>query len=104
MIKTLLPYLKERSTWLGLVSLLTACGLTLTPEDAEVVVTLGLAIAGVIGMIFRDQAKTQVTAEKAVVETGTVGEQVVNAENAAIIEQRSTPELDKIVARAESQG
>ena len=40
--------LKERSTWKGLVWILTACGLAITPEQSEAIITAGLALAGVL--------------------------------------------------------
>lgn len=44
---------KERSTWVGLVGLLAAVGVALSPEQAEAIATLGVAIAGAVGVFTR---------------------------------------------------
>lgn len=46
---------KESSTWRGLVALLTAVGVTLSPEQGEAVVALGLAVIGAIGVFTADK-------------------------------------------------
>ena len=48
--------LKERSTWLGLISLATALGLLLTPEQQEQIIAAGMAIAGFVGAFTRDRS------------------------------------------------
>jgi len=45
---------KEPSTWRGLVLLLTAIGIPVAPALAEAIVTTGLAIAGLIGVLTPD--------------------------------------------------
>ena len=45
--------LKERSTWKGLVWLITACGIALTPEQTEAIITAGLALAGVLDVFIQ---------------------------------------------------
>lgn len=45
----------EVSTWRGVVLLLTATGSLLTPEQQELIVTLGLGFAGLIGALFPEQ-------------------------------------------------
>ena len=47
--------LKERSTWKGAVWLITACGIALTPEQTEAIITAGLAIAGVLDVFLADK-------------------------------------------------
>lgn len=47
--------LHERSTWKGLALLLTACGVALTPEQSEAIITAGLALAGVLDVFFADK-------------------------------------------------
>lgn len=91
--------LRERSTWLGITALFTAFGLNLSPEDAEVIITAGIALGGVIGIITRDKITVEVQAETAVVGTGTVSEQTVNAETALVETSIPTPELDKLMER-----
>lgn len=46
---------KEASSWRGLVALLTAVGVTLSPEQAEAIVALGLAVIGAIGVFTADK-------------------------------------------------
>jgi hypothetical protein len=47
----LLARLKEASTWRGLVYLLTALGVTVSPALAEAIIAAGMALAGVIGVV-----------------------------------------------------
>lgn len=47
--------LLERSTWLGLVALLTALGVSITPELAEAIATAGLAVGGIIAAVTKDK-------------------------------------------------
>jgi hypothetical protein len=47
----LLERLKEPSTWRGLAVLATAAGVTFSPEQMEAIVPVGLAVAGVIGVL-----------------------------------------------------
>lgn len=51
----LLERAKEPSTWRGLVYLLTALGLPLAPAMADQIITVGLAVAGLIGVATADQ-------------------------------------------------
>lgn len=53
----LIARLSERSTWRGLVLIATALGVTLSPEQAEAVITLGLAVVGVLGAFTADKQK-----------------------------------------------
>lgn len=46
---------KEASTWRGIVALLTAAGVVLSPEQADAVVALGLAVIGAIGVFTADK-------------------------------------------------
>lgn len=46
---------KESSTWRGLVALLTAVGVTLSPDQGEAIVALGLAVIGAIGVFTADK-------------------------------------------------
>lgn len=45
---------KERSTWLGLVSIATALGLVLSTEQSDAIVAAGMSIAGLIGVLTKD--------------------------------------------------
>ncbi len=44
----------EPSTWRGLVWLLTAGGLVLSPEQQVAIISAGAAISGLIGVFFND--------------------------------------------------
>jgi len=46
---------KEASTWRGLVALLTAVGVVISPEQVEAVIALGLAVIGAIGVFTADK-------------------------------------------------
>ena len=46
---------KEASTWRGLVALVTATGITLSPELTEALVAAGLAIIGILGVLTVDK-------------------------------------------------
>jgi len=45
-----LARLKEASTWRGVVYMLTALGVTISPAAAEAIIAAGMAIAGAIGV------------------------------------------------------
>jgi hypothetical protein len=47
--------LKEPSTWRGIVLLLTALGVPIAPAMADTVVSIGLAIAGFVGVATPDK-------------------------------------------------
>lgn len=53
----LLKRLREPSTWRGLVWLATVAGLSLRPEQAEAIVTAGMALAGLLGVFLPDEPK-----------------------------------------------
>ena len=46
---------KEPSTWRGLFLLLTAIGVPVAPEMANAIITIGLGIAGAIGVAAPDK-------------------------------------------------
>lgn len=50
MWKYLLERLSERSTWLGVISIITVAGVAITPEQSEAVVNAGVAVAGVVAV------------------------------------------------------
>jgi hypothetical protein len=47
--------MKEPSTWRGIVLLLTAIGVPVAPAMADAIVSVGLAIAGLIGVATPDK-------------------------------------------------
>lgn len=51
----LLARAAEPSTWRGLVWLLAALGLVLSPEQSAAIVAAGAAVAGVLGVFTHDQ-------------------------------------------------
>lgn len=54
--KWILTRLKERTTWIGIFSVLAAAGLTLAPEVKEQVLQIGVAVVGLILMIMKERA------------------------------------------------
>lgn len=46
--------LSQRSTWAGLVWLLTAAGISLNAEQAEAIATAGMSLAGLLGVFWKD--------------------------------------------------
>jgi hypothetical protein len=45
----------EPSSWRGLILLLTAIGVPIAPSMAEAIITIGLGVAGVIGVATPDK-------------------------------------------------
>lgn len=45
----LLDRIREPSTWRGLVWVMTAIGITLSPDQIDAIVAVGMACAGLIG-------------------------------------------------------
>lgn len=50
----ILERLKEPSTWRGITLLLTALGIPLAPGMADLIISAGLAVAGLIGAVMPD--------------------------------------------------
>ena len=46
---------KEPSSWRGFILLLTAAGLPIAPELADAIISVGLAVAGLIGVATPDK-------------------------------------------------
>ena len=44
----LLDRLKEETTWAGILSIFTAAGVVLSPEQSESIIALGMALVGVV--------------------------------------------------------
>ena len=55
LLNFLLSRAKERSTWLGLISIATALGLVLSPAQSEAVIAAGMSLAGLIGTLTSDK-------------------------------------------------
>ena len=45
---------KEASTWRGVIMLLTALGMNISPEMADAIIGVGIAVAGAVGVLFPD--------------------------------------------------
>ena len=48
LVTWLLERLKERSTWIGIISIITAAGVNLSPEMRDTIITAGMSIVGAI--------------------------------------------------------
>lgn len=46
---------KEASTWRGIILLLTAIGVPVAPAVADAIVSIGLALAGAVGILTADK-------------------------------------------------
>ena len=51
----LLARAKESSTWRGIILMLTAIGVPIAPAMADAIVSVGLAVAGLIGIATPDK-------------------------------------------------
>ena len=51
----LLERLREPSTWRGIIMLLTAIGVPVAPAMADAIISVGLAVAGLIGVATPDK-------------------------------------------------
>jgi len=56
-MKTLIGYLKQPTTWAGIVSIATAFGITVSPELASAIGATGASAAGLLLVVF-DENKT----------------------------------------------
>ncbi len=54
-MKYLLSRLKERSTWLGIIAIVTALGAQIETALAEQIIAVGMAVAGMVGIITKDK-------------------------------------------------
>jgi hypothetical protein len=52
-----LARLKERSTWLGFIAILSAAGLTISPDAVEMIAATGSGIAGLVLVFTSDKKK-----------------------------------------------
>lgn len=58
-LKWLAQRLKERNTWLGIASLLSAVGVVLEPALKEAIISAGVAVGGLILVITKDEPKAE---------------------------------------------
>ena len=54
----LINRLREPSTWRGLIWLATAAGVSLAPDAWEYISTIGIALAGLLGIVLADEPNT----------------------------------------------
>ena len=54
-MKYILDRLKEPSSWRGLVMIVTAFGVSVSPELMDSIIAAGTGLAGVIGFVFKDK-------------------------------------------------
>jgi len=54
-MNNILDRLSEPSTWRGIVALLTALGISISPEQMQLIITAGLALIGAIGAFTKDK-------------------------------------------------
>jgi hypothetical protein len=57
-LRFILARLSEASTWKGIFLILTAAGVAVRPEMQNAIVSLGLALTGLIGVAAPDPAAT----------------------------------------------
>lgn len=55
--KYIVNRLTEPSTWRGIIALLTAAGISLSPAQAAAITATGLAVIGIVGAFFPDAVK-----------------------------------------------
>ena len=53
-LRYLLYRLKEASTWQGIFLFLTGIGVMVDPELMELIIAVGMSLAGLIGFLFPD--------------------------------------------------
>jgi len=54
-MRWMLERLQEPSTWRGLVWLLTAAGVAVSPDLAEKIAVAGMAVAGLLGVVLKER-------------------------------------------------
>lgn len=64
-MKYLLERLSEKSTWRGLLAIVTALGIKLHPEMQEAILTTGLALIGIINVGRKESNDTKPAANLA---------------------------------------
>ena len=56
-VNFILARAKERTTWVGVIGVASALGVTLKPDLAEAIASLGVAVASLVLMITTDMTK-----------------------------------------------
>ena len=57
-MELLLNYLKQKSTWLGLLAVIASFGAYMKPELQEAIATMGVSVAGLIMVIYNENHKS----------------------------------------------
>jgi hypothetical protein len=55
-METIFKYLKQPSTWKGIIGIITGFGVALTPDQVAAIVAAGVAVIGLID-VFMDEDK-----------------------------------------------
>lgn len=55
--KFVLDRAKERSTWVGLIGMLSVAGVAIKPEMMEAIVSFGVALSGLVLAVTKDMAE-----------------------------------------------
>jgi len=53
LVKYVIERLKERSTWLGVIGIVTAYGINMTVDQQTAVATAGIAVASVVSAFWK---------------------------------------------------
>lgn len=100
-MRWVLDRLQEGNTWRGLIWLLTAAGIAVSPELAEKIAVAGMALAGLLGVVMKEQANKVETVLSSVTQANDVlDELVASADPAAggvsdvAVPPVSGPEMD----------
>lgn len=56
-LKTILEYLMHASTWKGIIAVVTAAGVTLSPEQMSAIIAAGIGAVGLIQVFIDDNDK-----------------------------------------------
>lgn len=56
-IVAILEYATHASTWKGIIAVVTAAGVTLSPEQSNAIIALGLSLVGLIQVFVDDHDK-----------------------------------------------
>lgn len=56
MVSYIIGLLKQDSTWKGILSLLTAAGVVLKPDQATAIIATGMALVGLIQVFITEDA------------------------------------------------
>lgn len=76
MLEYMLERLEEPSTWRGIVMLMTAFGLTISPEKSEAIISTGMAFAGLIAVFTKDHKPSIPTQEEVEIVQAEVEEKI----------------------------